>query len=137
MDGLLDTTRQGRTNLRNALFALLLAALDAHRADSQHSTRSVRNRRDARRRRHGRGVSRDGHEAEAPGGAEGSTAALTGDSDRLARFQREAEVLAALNHPHIAAIYGIEDADGTKSLVVELVEGPTLADRIAGQPSQE
>ena len=64
-------------------------------------------------------------------------AALTGDSDRLARFQREAEVLAALNHPHIAAIYGIEDADGTKALVVELVEGPTLADRIAGQPSQE
>ena len=58
------------------------------------------------------------------------------DADRLARFQREAEVLAALNHPHIAAIYGIEDglaeADPhVRALVLELVEGDTLADRIA------
>src|SRR5882757_9238380 len=52
------------------------------------------------------------------------------DPDRLARFQREAEVLASLNHPHIAAIYGIEEAAGVKALVMELVEGPTLADRI-------
>ena len=58
-------------------------------------------------------------------------ASLAADSDRLARFQREAEVLASLNHPNIAAIYGLEDADGTKALVLELVEGPTLADRIA------
>ena len=57
--------------------------------------------------------------------------ALTADHDRLARFQREAEVLASLNHPNIAAIYGLEDADGTTALVLELVEGPTLADRIA------
>jgi serine/threonine-protein kinase len=56
------------------------------------------------------------------------------DPDRLARFQREAEVLASLNHPHIAAVYGLEDADGTKALVMELVEGPTLADRIAQGP---
>ncbi len=49
----------------------------------------------------------------------------------LARFQREAEVLASLNHPHIAAIYGLEDTDGAAALVMELVEGPTLADRIA------
>jgi serine/threonine protein kinase len=55
-------------------------------------------------------------------------------SDRLARFQREAEVLASLNHAHIAAIYGFEDADGVKALVMELVEGPTLADRIAQGP---
>ncbi len=56
---------------------------------------------------------------------------LSGDPDRLARFQREAEVLAALNHPHIAAIYGVEDTGGVKGLVMELVDGPTLADLIA------
>jgi eukaryotic-like serine/threonine-protein kinase len=59
---------------------------------------------------------------------------LAADPDRLARFQREAEVLASLNHPHIAAIYGLEDALGMKALVMELVEGPTLADRIAQGP---
>jgi hypothetical protein len=47
------------------------------------------------------------------------------------RFQREAEVLASLNHPNIAAIYGLEDADGIRALVLELVERPTLAERIA------
>ena len=57
--------------------------------------------------------------------------ALAADPERLARFQREAEVLASLNHPNIAAIYGLEEADGSKALVMELVEGPTLADRIA------
>ncbi len=51
------------------------------------------------------------------------------DSDRLARFSREAKVLAALNHPNIAAIYGLEDSGSTHALVMELVEGPTLADR--------
>ena len=56
------------------------------------------------------------------------------DADRLARFQREAEVLAALNHPNIAHIFGLEKADGTFALVMELVEGPTLADRIAQGP---
>ena len=60
--------------------------------------------------------------------------ALAADPDRLARFQREAEVLASLNHPHIAAIYGLEEADRVKALVMELVEGPTLADRIAQGP---
>src|SRR3989449_10809907 len=60
--------------------------------------------------------------------------ALAADPDRLTRFQREAEVLASLNHPHIAAIYGLEDAAGMKALVMELVEGPTLADRIAEGP---
>jgi eukaryotic-like serine/threonine-protein kinase len=56
------------------------------------------------------------------------------DLDRLARFQREAEVLASLNHPNIAAIYGVEESNGTRALVMELVEGPTLADRIAQGP---
>src|SRR5512138_850399 len=52
------------------------------------------------------------------------------DPDRLSRFQREAEVLASLNHPNIAAIHGLEEADGIRALVMELVEGETLADRI-------
>ena len=58
-------------------------------------------------------------------------ASLSADVARLARFQREAEVLASLNDPHIAAIYGLEEQDGQTALVLELVEGPTLADRIA------
>jgi eukaryotic-like serine/threonine-protein kinase len=57
--------------------------------------------------------------------------ALASDVDRLARFQREAEVLASLNHPNIAAIYGFERAGEVPALVMELVEGPTLADRVA------
>src|SRR5271157_5180648 len=56
------------------------------------------------------------------------------DADRLARFSREAKVLAALNHPNIAAIYGLEDSGATHALVMELVEGPTLADRIRSGP---
>ena len=60
--------------------------------------------------------------------------AVATDSERLARFQREAEVLASLNHPNIAAIHGLERTDGQTALVMELVEGPTLADRIAQGP---
>jgi eukaryotic-like serine/threonine-protein kinase len=56
--------------------------------------------------------------------------AFASDAERMARFQREAKVLASLNHPNIAAIYGLEDSGGTQALVMELVEGPTLADRI-------
>jgi serine/threonine-protein kinase len=56
------------------------------------------------------------------------------DSERLARFKREAQVLASLNHPNIAAIYGFEALDGVQSLVMELVDGPTLAERIAQGP---
>src|SRR4029450_129661 len=51
--------------------------------------------------------------------------------DRLARFELEARVLATLNHPHIGAIYGLEETDGVRGLVLELVEGPTLAERLA------
>ncbi len=60
--------------------------------------------------------------------------AFTQDPDRLARFEREAKVLASLNHPNIAAIHGLEEADDTRALVLELVEGPTLADRIKRGP---
>src|SRR5213593_4585182 len=56
------------------------------------------------------------------------------DPERVARFQREAKTLASLNHPHIGGIYGLEDASGVHALVLELVEGPTLADRIAQGP---
>src|SRR5262245_739576 len=56
------------------------------------------------------------------------------DVERLARFKREAQLLASLNHPNIGAIYGLEDSDGVQALVLELVEGPTLADRIAQGP---
>ena len=60
--------------------------------------------------------------------------AFAADPDRIARFQREAKTLASLNHPHIGAIYGLEESNGIKALVLELVEGPTLADRIAQAP---
>ena len=60
--------------------------------------------------------------------------AFARDGQRMARFEREARLLASLNHPNIAAIYGIEDAGGIRALVMELVEGPTLAERIAAGP---
>jgi serine/threonine-protein kinase len=56
------------------------------------------------------------------------------DPDRLARFKREAQLLASLNHPNIAAIHGFEESGGTQALILELVDGPTLADRIAQGP---
>ena len=59
---------------------------------------------------------------------------VAADRDRLARFQREAEVLASLNHPNIAAIYGLEESEGITALVMELVEGDDLSDRIARGP---
>ena len=60
--------------------------------------------------------------------------AFTADPDRLARFEREARVLASLNHPNIAQIHGIEETGGTRALVLELVEGPTLAERLEQEP---
>jgi eukaryotic-like serine/threonine-protein kinase len=60
--------------------------------------------------------------------------AFARDAERMARFQREAKVLASLDHPNIASIYGLEDSSGTRALVMQLVEGPTLADRIAAGP---
>ena len=53
------------------------------------------------------------------------------DADRVSRFQREAEVLASLNHPNIAAIYDLQESNGSRFLILELIEGQTLADRIA------
>jgi len=61
-------------------------------------------------------------------------AVFVADPERVARFQREARTLASLNHPNIAAIYGLEESGGTAALVLELVDGPTIADRIALGP---
>ena len=61
-------------------------------------------------------------------------AAFASDPDRMARFEREARVLASLDHPNIAAIYGLEESSGVRALVLALVDGPTLADRIAVGP---
>src|SRR5678815_3741062 len=60
--------------------------------------------------------------------------AFTHDAERVARFEREARALAALNHPNIAAIYGVEESGGRKFLVMELVSGETLAERIKRGP---
>jgi serine/threonine-protein kinase len=60
--------------------------------------------------------------------------AMAHDGQRMARFEREAHLLASLNHPHIAAIHGVEENHGQRALVMELVQGPTLADLIAGGP---
>ena len=60
--------------------------------------------------------------------------AFAHDPERLARFEREAKTLASLNHPNIAIIHGLEKADGIRALVMELVEGSTLADRIGKGP---
>src|SRR5688572_13978604 len=59
---------------------------------------------------------------------------LASDPERLARFTREAQLLASLNHPNIAAIHGLEHERGRQALVLELVGGPTLADRVAAGP---
>ena len=60
--------------------------------------------------------------------------AFTESPDRLARFEREAKVLASLNHPNIGGIHGLEESEGIRALVLEYIEGPTLADRIKQGP---
>src|SRR5258708_3415677 len=59
---------------------------------------------------------------------------FTHNPERVARFRREAQLLAALNHPHIGAIYGLEESGSTQFLVLELVDGETLADRLTHGP---
>src|SRR5580704_852164 len=60
--------------------------------------------------------------------------AFARDAERMARFEREAKVLASLNHPNIAAIYGLDDSGNTRALVMELVGGVTVADRLNAGP---
>ena len=89
----------------------------------------------SRRGRHGRGLPRARHQAGTRRRDQGPCRrAFTSDPERLARFEREARMLASLNHPHIGAIYGVEDAAGVRALVLELVEGPTLAERLSAGP---
>src|ERR1700726_4354360 len=76
-------------------------------------------------RRHGGSVPDQGHQAGTRCCDQSAPAAVAWDPERLARFEREAKVLASLNHPNIAQIYGVED----RAIVMELVDGPTLADR--------
>ena len=61
-------------------------------------------------------------------------ASFAEDPERLARFEHEAKLLASLNHPHVATLYDLEDEDGVRFLTMELVEGETLAERIARGP---
>src|SRR5215470_11002565 len=61
-------------------------------------------------------------------------ASFTSEPERVARFRREAQVLASLNHPHIGAIYGLEEANRTQFLILELVDGESLDKRIARSP---
>ena len=98
------------------------------------ATGLVRNPGEHWRRRHGRGVSRSRQQAGTGRRDQILPSHLTADPERRARFTREARLLATLNHPHIGAIYGLEEADGLTALVLELIQGPTLADRLARGP---
>ena len=60
--------------------------------------------------------------------------AFASNLDRMSRFEREARVLASLDHPNLAAIYGLEESNGGRALVLALIDGPTLADRIVAGP---
>ena len=104
-------------------------------ADKRNSVRHIRNHCAHRRRRHGRSVPGPGHQAL------GRTVAIkvlsdafARDHERLGRFAREAKVLASLNHPNIAAIYDFKDSAKVPVLIMELVEGPTLADHLLRSP---
>ena len=120
--------------------ALDVAAQHAAAAHSRclrsgQSTRRVHDRGPARRRRHGRGLPRARHEAGPRRRHQGAARdASPRDADRLARFEREARMLAALNHPHIGAIYGLEESDGVPRSCWSSSTATTLAERIAEGP---
>ena len=142
----LDEVCRGDTALHRELESLLAHERSGDTLIGRHAPRPLpvagRDRggrlpgaRGAGRRWHGRRVPCARHAAAPRRRAQDPARGCSRiDADRLARFRREAQVLASLNHPNIAQIYGLEDADGRYGLVLELVEGPTLADRIAGGP---
>ena len=94
--------------------------------DAWRPLRLLRDPRRDWRRRDGRGVPRPGHEAAPRRRDQSPSDSVAHDPDRIARFRREAQVLASINHPNIAHVCGLEEADGVAALVMELVEGPTL-----------
>ena len=97
----------------------------------RHPSRRLRGHGQDRRRRHGAGLSGARHEAQSRRRAQSPARLGRQRRDRLARFTREAQILASLNHPQIAAIYGLEESGGLRALVMELVEGDDLSQRIA------
>ena len=116
------------------LFMVMLPLLFLRVIVSPHdwfTPRALRNHRAPGHRRHGRGLSGRRHEAGAHRRDQVPPRKRSAnDSERVARFQREARVLASLNHPNVAAIYGVEEVDGRHFLVMELVPGETLEERI-------
>ena len=106
-----------------------------HEPHLRHAPRPLRDRLLTWGRRHGCRVSRArDRKLNRDVAIKVRLRAVANDAERLARFQREAQVLASLNHPNIAHIHGLEEANGTTALVLELVEGPTLAGRTAHGP---
>src|SRR5881296_3768939 len=96
---------------------------ESHDARSRHKTRAVRDCRPAGRGRDGRGVPRAQPRPGSRVAIKVLPAAMANDAERMARFQREAQMLASLNHTNIASIYGLEESGGVRALVMELVEG--------------
>ena len=146
-DAFLRDACQGDPSLRSEVDALVAAHGDAgsvrpatHSSRGRppslagHSTRGRIKSKAARRRRHGRGLSRTRYRAGRPVAIKILPGAWLADPDRRARLDKEARLLAALNHPHVAAIYGVVEADGVRGLVLELVEGATLAERLIEGP---
>src|SRR5688500_13513155 len=107
-------------------------ALDGPRV--QFTPRSVRNYRSHWRRRYGRGLSRARYDARRDVAIKVLPASFSNDAMRVARFEQEAKTLASLNHSNIAHIYGLERSVGDTAIVMELVDGMTLMERIALGP---
>ena len=100
--------------------------------DDRSSARPLHHRRTAGRRGHGGGLSRARYATRTRRRHQGPPGDFAGDPERVARLPREARMLATLNHPNVGAIYGIEEREGSTALVLELVEGPTVAERVTG-----
>src|SRR5262249_23106794 len=105
-----------------------------HFVDRRCLPRAIPHRRQDRRRRHGAVYRATDTRLGREVALKFLSPWLARDADYMARFEREAKVLASLNHPNIAVVHGLEESNGTRALVMELVEGRTLAARIAEGP---
>ena len=112
-----------------ALYDLMRSALD-----TGLTSRPLRDRLRPRRRRNGRGISREGYQARARGGDQGPARWVRSDARPHRPLRARSQALAALNHPHIAALYGIEESGGQHFLVMELVEGRDAGRAAAARP---